>query len=371
MRMAVHIVDDDVEVRQTLRSMLEEGEQWSVTEGAFAGLAEQLGDVRPDMVVLDLVDGADVAAGNSSFDEIRSTWFCPVVVYSAFPDKQTFDHPLVGTVTKGSESDVEVVGRLNRFVPHATMIRSVHSDFDARIREALRDSVSAMRDQVGSTGTGVDASLPRAVRRLVAARVDAGASQGDLLLAWERYIVPPLGDHLLTADLLRATDANDAGAFRIVLTPSCDLVSGQGIGDQEVLVACCEPMQRLQKVQLKAGESLSKSKKDGLRSFLTEGLAGNLVPIPEFRGRVPLMVANLKRLELIDPSTIIMDGGERDGEQEDRTYVRVASTDSPFREAVVWAYVRTTGRPGLPKMDVDAWLSDISDHFKGLGNESG
>ena len=363
MRLSVHIVDDDVEIRETLRTALEEGEQWSVTEGTFAGLRERLAEVRPDIVILDLVDGGE-AAGNSSFEEIRSTWFCPVVVYSAFPDKQAFDHPLVATVTKGSESEDEVLGQMNGFVHQATMIRSVHNDFDARIREALRDSVSSLHDQLGAHSS-VDPSLPRAVRRLVAARVDAGASQGDALLAWERYICPPLGDHLLTADLLRATDAHDARAFRVVLTPSCDL-AGHASDGQQVLVACCEPLRRLEKVNFTPGKKLSNAERDRLGPILTEGLAGSLVPIPAFRGHVPLMAANLKRLELVDADAIVMTGDDGNGKHEDRRFIRVASTDSPFREMVVWAYLRTTGRPGLPTMDVDAWLRDISDHFEEL-----
>ena len=368
MTLKVHIVDDDVGVRETLTGALEENDHWSVTDGGFDGLTESLNNLRPDLVVLDLVEEGGSTNGNLSFEEIRSTWFCPVVVYSAFPDEQLFDHPLVRTVKKGADSESEVQERLKEFVPQARMIRCVHKDFDSRIREALRDSVSSLSNQVESPGFGEDTGLPRAVRRLVSARVDAGESGNEGLLAWERFIVPPLGPHLLTADLLRekGADVADASAFRLVLTPSCDLVDGQAGAVEEVLVSCCEPLRRLGKVELAAGSKLSKGQRDRLKPFLTEGLAGSFLPIPAYRGHVPLMVANLKRLELVcrDDVSLFADSGGV--EEPERKFFRVASTDSPFREMVVWAYLRVTGRPGLPSTDVDAWLDNISGYLAEL-----
>ena len=120
-----------------------------------------------------------------------------------------------------------MVTQLKEFAPLALMIRSVHEDFDGRIREALRDSVRTLRSQIGVGGNGlVNSILRRAVRRLVAAQVDAGASANGKLEPWERFVIPPLGEHLLTADVLRKVNAEwrAEDAFRLVLTPSCDLV---------------------------------------------------------------------------------------------------------------------------------------------------
>ena len=367
MKLRVHIVDDDIGVRETLTDALKEQDEWSVTASDFPELTERLSSLRPDLIVLDLVDESDFSTGNSLFEEIRSTWFCPVVVYSAFPDKQSFTHPLVETVTKGANSENEVRDRLSDFVPHAQIIRSVHSEFDSRIREALRDSVSSLVDQIDLPSFRNETALPRSVRRLVAARVDIGES-GNGLQAWERFIIPPLGSHLLTADILREKHAavTDTNAYRLVLTPSCDLVNLRSDAESEVLVGRCEPMNRLGNVELSAGEKLSKKQKDRLKPILTEGLAGNFVPIPAYDGHVPLMVANLKRLELINLEDIRLSSDEGKPEDSSRTFCRVASTDSPFREMVVWAYLRTTGRPGLPSTDVDAWLDNISEHLANL-----
>lgn len=372
--MKVLIIDDDEDVRRSLRATIGEV-GWEVEDQGFDGLDETLGNFRPDAVVLDLVEGGVTEgpdAGNHSFERIHSRWFCPVVVWSAFKDRQEFGHPLVATVPKGGGSDVEVVRRLKDFAPTAQAIRDVHRQFDVRIRGALRDSVPALREQIeSSTGGNDGAVLPRAVRRLVAARMDADASGDGRLKAWERFVVPALGPHLLSADLLRRSDADwtDPDEFRLVLTPSCDLVPH---GDQQpraerILVARCEPIRRLGNVEVSLGDTLSKAKRGKLRPILREGIADGLVPIPRFVGHLPSMAANLKRLELLDWEDVRL--GEDDGRAAagEAVFKRVASTDSPFRELVVWAYLRVTGRPGAPEFDVDGWLDDISDAAGGTG----
>lgn len=371
----VLIIDDKVNLRQTLRGTLEEESEWKVLDHGFEGLDEILVRFRPDLIVLDLVEGEPpkvTDTGNKSFNQIRETWFCPVVVYSAYPDEQLFDHPLVEKIVKGADSDVDVRNCLAKFVPRARMIRSVHEDFDARVREALRDSVHALNEQKDAEGNDTDDSiLARAVRRLVAARIDVRAAAEGNLHAWERWVVPPLGDHLLTADLLRLKqkDWTNQDAFRLVLTPSCDLATGHDRRPKvdKVLVACCEPMEKLGGIKLQGGQELSRRSKSKLQSILTEGMAENAIPIPLFRGHVPLMVANLRNLELIEWNRIDLGVEDCDAEKVSSEFRRVASTDSPFREMVVWAYLRVTGRPGVPEIDIERWTDDISDYLETSG----
>ena len=365
----VLIIDDEPELRQALRATLEEDGDWEVEDHDFAGLESALARFRPDLIVLDLVEGwppTDEDTGNASFDKIRDAWFCPVVVYSAYPDQQHFEHPLVDTVTKGAGTENVVRDRLAGFVPEATLIRSVHQDFDGRIREALRDSVPLLRRQIGTVAEDDNTVLVRAVRRLVAARVDDVASGDGLLRAWERFVVPPLGEHLLTADLLRCPGADwtEQSAFRLVLTPSCDLVpqGGRRPRAERVLVAPCEPLHKIGKIELAPGTALSNKKRESLQTILTEGMADNLLPIPRFQGHIPSMVANLKRLDLVEWREPV----DAEGRWEVTGFERVASTDSPFRELVVWAFLRVSGRPGVPRLDVAGWLDDINEELKGL-----
>lgn len=375
----VLVIDDDERVRTALESELEEDDgpagdwvEWEVRGQGFADVRNALARFRPDMVVLDLVEGKipnDSDSGNRSFEWIRDYWFCPVVIYTGFAARRTFkEHPQVVLVTKGRRSEEQVLAELWKFVPVARMVRSVHEDFDARIREALRDSVDALDRQISRNEEPWDDALSRAVRRQVAARIDLAASGGTELRAWERFVVPPLGDDLLTADLLRLRHAEptDAAAFRLVLTPSCDMVRSSGRTPKvgRVLVALCEPVAQLGEMELPLGEPLTKRQRKSLRSTLPHGVVGEHVVIPEFRGHVPLMVANLKRLELVEWDRIDLHRGV--GGANGAELVCVASTDSPFREMVVWAYLGVAGRPGVPDTDIKRWVEEISNHLEGV-----
>ena len=385
----VLVIDDEERVRTALQSELEEwdasvggGLEWEVQSQGFGDVEAALVRFRPDMVVLDLVEGQipnDSDSGNQSFERIRDVWFCPVVVYTGFAPRRTFEeHPQVVQVTKGRFSETQVLAKLQEFVPVARMIRSVHADFDVRIRGALRDSVHTLQNQIDNADDGsADSVLRRAVRRLVAAHVDAGAWDNGQLEPWERFVVPPLGDHLLTADILRRADApwRKEEAFRLVLTPSCDLAhhgSSQPKAEQ-VLVARCERIGDLGDLQLRAERDLNRKKKKSqrkrLRDWVREGIAGPYVPVPRFRGHVPLMVANLKRLELIPWNRIRENTAATEPDSGQEAFQRIASTDSPFREMVVWAYLRVTGRPGIPEIDVDGWVDHISEYLE-TGNQS-
>ena len=375
----VLVIDDEEGVRIALQSELEEreasvegGPEWEVRTQGFDNVEAALVRFRPDLVVLDLIEGQipnEIDSGNRSFEQIRDTWFCPVVVYTGFAPRRGFEeHAQVAQVTKGRDSEAQVLAKLRQFAPVASMIRSVHQDFDGRIREALRDSVDALGSQIQGPDESETAVLSRAVRRQVAARVDLAASARTALRAWERFLVPPLGGDLLTADLLRRrhADWNDPEAFCMVLTPSCDLV---GSGDrtpkvERVLVAWCGPLRKLGKMELSAGKPLTQNQKKTLRPILTEGMLGQQFVVPEFRGHVPLMAANLKCLELVewDRIDLLRDGDDKTTPKPE--LLRVASTDSPFRETLAWAYLRVTGRPGVPETDIDRWLDNISEHLE-------
>ena len=62
------------------------------------------------------------------------------------------------------------------------------------------------------------------------------------------------------------------------------------------------------------------------------------------------MAVYLKDLELILLERINGEG---------KTFERVASIDSPFRELVAWAYMQVACRPGLPDRDTETWSEEI------------
>jgi CTP synthase len=44
---------------------------------------------------------------------------------------------------------------------------------------------------------------------------------------------------------------------------------------------------------------------------------------------------------------------------ENKEYIKIASIDSPFREAIIWAYMQINCRPGLPDRNFDLWTQQI------------
>ncbi|MFI4893994.1 MAG: hypothetical protein ACIAQ0_11240, partial [Phycisphaerales bacterium JB058] len=175
------------------------------------------------------------------------------------------------------------------------------------------------------------------------------------LVSWEQYLIPPIGDSPLSADLLRTRGAaaEDPASYRLLLTPSCDLVRGRST--ECVLLAKCLPGHQLV-------ETMSLSLKDNKRldsvdrfrkGALTPGVCDGFVALPKFPGVFPFLTANLKDLEVVPYTAIVPPEGT------DAEYDRIASIDSPFREQIAWAYLTTAARPGMPDRDLNAWAESV------------
>src|SRR5262249_48140661 len=140
--------------------------------------------------------------------------------------------------------------------------------------------------------------------------------------------------------------------YRLVLTPSCDLVRGRK--EKTLLVAkCCESAVLIAIMSLslkvtKLTESAERFRKVALSTALCEVY----IPLRGLVNQIPVSGANLKDLEVIAFTSI---------EREDLTvqgFDRVASIDSPFREQVVWGFLTTAGRPGMPERDLNLWAEE-------------
>ena len=65
----------------------------------------------------------------------------------------------------------------------------------------------------------------------------------------------------------------------------------------------------------------------------------------------------------LDRGQVKVASGEGNGSRVEGTFRHVASTVSPFREMVVGAYLRGTGQPELPELDVNGLLGTLSHQF--------
>ena len=307
---------------------------------------------RPDIVILDLLRGfpseGDIA-GNTTCSFIWDNQFCPIVVYSAEPDwLDDAGHPFVKKVRKGSGSEETVLAAVQEFVPHVQALQRTESEVRQRLSEALRQ-VAPLAFRTFDNGIRREEVIIRSGRRRVAAMMDEPPAGEAALASWECYLYPPVLPDILLADILQMNDSNgDPESFRIVLTPSCDLVRSEGRTPnvQEVLVAkCCSMLEALAAIGMRGNRNADRIRE----RFLSNGYAQSTIPFPALEGVIPTMAANLRDLELIPIGNI---GNEAD-------FRRVASLDSPFRELVAWAYLQNAGRPGLPDRDLQSWAQEV------------
>jgi hypothetical protein len=326
---------------------------------SFRGFEKELEDYQPHIAIIDWFEGTPPDApeqGVLVFDEIWKHRFCPVVIYSAFPgeeeaDDQRKNHPLVKKVTKAANLDLfkTAIGTL---VPYAEAMESseryVHEQFGIALREVAPYAASFFTDPAE-----INDAVTRHGRRRLAALMDE-LSLGRLA-SWEHYIHPPVNKNICLGDVIRQKEGDQGNpeAFRVVLTPSCDLVASDGREPKvkEVLVAgCCSCKQGIKSTALVKynREELSKIL---ISTMLSQGFYQKIVPFPILKGKIPPMVADLKKLELIPILEITPDGSGK--------YIRIASLDSPFRELISWAYMQTACRPGLPDRDFESWKEEF------------
>ena len=327
------------------------------------GVAEdKIASIRPDIVILDLLVsdalGGPEASGLNTRDFIWENHFCPIVVYSAQPDvhdAQHEAHPFVKSIQKGSGSPQKILKALDDLRPQIEALKTadehVRDSFSCAMRDVAPYAFEAFSDDAQRIET-----IKHAGRRRLAALMDKPSMDGAVLASWEQYLFPPVCNDTQLGDVLRKEggEDDDPSSFRVVLTPSCDLVTS---GDRQAQVSnvlvtkCCSMKHGLDLTSLK---NISSAKlKDRLCStILTQGYFETLIPFPCLKGRIPTMVANLKDLEFVD----IQDIGLA---ESGKPFLRIASVDSPFRELIAWAYLQTACRPGLPDRDFDSWRDEI------------
>jgi CTP synthase len=361
-KLRVLFIDDDKRsVDPAMKWVMESGYACKFAEfHEFNAIVE---DYQPHIVILDRLEGSPPAVdqGTPIFEGIWNLRFCPVVIYSAFPHDEEdprMAHPMVRNVQKGMDLE-EFRTAVAELSQHADALETAEQHVRSQFAVALRDVAPYAADTFADLKERKEA-IVRYGRRRLAALMDEITMMGKLA-SWEQYIFPPVSRSLMLGDIIRLRDGNhnDATTFRIILTPSCDMVSGEGRQPKVkfVLVAiCCTPRQGIQGTSLCRISGNKEKLKDALiPSLLSQGYLQRMVPFPALRDKVPTMMADMKDLELIPIADI--DAAEPGTSK----YFRVAGLDSPFREEISWAYMQNACRPGMPERELEPWRNEIMD----------
>ncbi len=323
----------------------------------FETVTDSLNDYNPHVVVLDVLQGTGADGQPSGLDTSNYIWekkFCPLVFYTAHAEYLQGEphegHPFWRVVKKGSDSEKEVLQRIQQFAPHISALENAGREIRWAMNGALREIAPRIFEKILSETERADA-LVRSARRRVAAKMDDALSSGEAnLRPWEFYLCPPVVKHLLTGDIIRGRlgSKEDPTSYAVILTPSCDLANPKV---PQVLVSRCKGSDRLlQDLGLKDVQKWKDDHTKRLLSVLRQGYAQSCMPLPALPGEFPPMAADFRTLQLV-PLAQIGDTGEE--------YTRVASVDDPLRELIAWAYMLTAARPGLPDRDFDAWAKEI------------
>ena len=348
--MKILLVDDDDDALGPLREEISQSEQPNMSwkQVQFGDAEAAISSFAPDLIVLDifsgpLTDGED--AGVERLDKIWDNHFRPIVIYSADPsvisDSKYRDHPFIRHIRKGSGSELKVHEAIDEFRPLIEALQNAKMRIEDEFSKALRDvSPQSKEDHLLRI-------VERAARRRVAALVDEADPEAGPIEPWEQYVFPPVSENLRQGDVMkvRGSQYDLAECYRVVLTPSCDLVAAAGRPPKvdAVLVAHCISMAHAM-AAMRIGGNPSK-RRSRLQGVLNSGFDGNIVPLPALPGLIPMMAVDLRSLALIPLDRVRSD------------YDIVASVDSPFREAIAWAYMQVGSRPGLPDRDTESWAT--------------
>lgn len=328
-------------------------------EQDFSAVPDLMENFKPDIVVIDLVEQGpnadlDAPVGLEHVNLIWDKRFVPLIVYSGrleHLNDEVKGHPLVEVVSKGSGSELRVAEKVLRMQPIVCSLDETRGKVESELSIVLKDVAPIVFESLELINGDALHMFERACIRRLAAMADEPAAAWGRQAAWEQYVFPPLSGDIRLGDVLQVADASVLAPdkFRVVLTPSCDLVNGVGGNAKvgSVLVArCCSNAEGLRRSGIMGARANTVKSR-----MLTQGFLASIVPVPALPDMIPSMMADLTDLELIPICEVRREGNG--------IYRIVASMDSPFRELVSWAYLQSAGRPGLPNRDLDSWADEI------------
>ncbi len=367
MKLKVLIVEDE----DAVGNLLEEAISNRLKELAYNPIIKRcksipksedaLEEFRPHIVTLDLKDEStqDMAAGKPAWNFIRDRHFCPVVFFSAnalpdgFPDGTD---PFAQYLNKNEKDASAVAATVEAFIPHVIGLDQIRGDIEARYARSLQ-KVSKLIWKAEMEADSRTQALIRVTRRRLAAMLEHPLAEEKNIKAWEQFIYPPTDEHhLCTGDVVfcRGGDKGKASDFRIILTPPCDLVPGQN-AISEVLLGRCIAVADAE-VFRRAGVQQNATPTAKLAEKLAKDEVTGLKLIPKLGDLWPTVVLDFKSLELVQRTSIALSPEAADGNSK---FERIASMDSPFREALSWRFMQTAGRPGTPDADRAALETEI------------
>jgi CTP synthase len=361
------IVEDNESHAEALKRTIERlipGVQVRICARNFERALDEYHSARPDVFIVDLYEGGyapETLKGPEVCKQIWSKRFRPLIIHSAFDadphiEHRLARHPFYKYIGKGAaDSADQVAAQVNDFLAHAAALRQVEDEVHAVLQTVIQDTAEAIWASQTEPKARAQ-TIMRSARRRVGAQMDLKPLLSeDMVLPWEQYIVPPLEADLLMGDVLRVKESSaaDASAYRVVLTPSCDLVLRKGKAKVPSVVVgkCVDAKYFFGAVGLRKTDS-PEVLKERLATILTQPQVNGYCPLPAYPNLWPDMAIKLRDTEFVGFDEVF----DTTGKQK---FERIASIDSPFREQIAWAHMQIASRPALPDRELKTWVEGI------------
>jgi DNA-binding NarL/FixJ family response regulator len=334
----------------------------------FDDAIPELENKRYDLVIIDLRLGdtlTEVAEeeGIKTLESIQSRIFLPIIFFTVIPKKlEGLSSQLIRVVDKKDGPDKlleEIMDIFNKRLPIVN--RALIKHVEEVQRNYMWNFVAQNWDEFGSSVDKAELAILLARRLSVTlcrenigklvSEIDSGMHyRYELGRAHpvEYYLRPPIENEFRTGDIFTKVEG-DGKRYQILLNPCCDFEHNNV---ELALFANCSPLEEQSEyVDLKSDlknvdkkgkvKSLIKDRRDGKQSerffFLPKAFS------------IPDLVVDFQRLTTIELSEL----------KENGIYIRVASLDSPFAEALLNKFSHYYGRIGKPDIQDELVMERI------------
>jgi len=347
--MKVLFIEDDESAVQGIKDFCDD-KGYSYEHPPFEDALSYIEKYDPDILVLDLKNNdTDGFEGCDILDKAWEYNFRPTCVFSgqivpSTIEQEKYRSPLIRFVDKGNDNPVKKF--IEDIAPYTSCIRAVRIEAHKAMRKSFDFFNLAMKDGI------IDSNVMAALcGNRIKAYFDNENSNNDLPI-WSQYIYPIMSEDFSTGDVIMLNKPQSGvdyeNNFFVVLSQSCDIAHRK---IKCVLLAKCFPIDRILKVNKGSGDIYERTP-DELKTIFNAGFLNQWVPLPGIEDVMPDIAVNLKKLTMVkleDLST---------------NYQKVVSLSSPYKERLIWAYMQTACRPGVPDLAVEEWIHSLCPESK-------
>jgi len=373
------IVDDEREQAETTKAaigshrtaaMLGEDAKLNILiADGFEQALNMISYTNFDVIILDLKDeqsdGDDPDAelsGERVLTRLREKQFTPVIFYTGYSQKVEHQKgAFVKVVRKGTEPAKlrEALAEISK-----TNMPQLLRHLQEEQRKYLWDHVekATQADHGQSKPSELAFLLGRRLANALSGRAirqffDSEYQDADQIAhPVELYIWPPMGESISFGDILEKR-SNDTIKYFVVLNPACDFVQNKA---EKVLLAECDLLSAMQEHiavanhRLTSDEKVSKTATSALRSLLCDnrqikGIQAERYKFLPGTSFLPNLIIDYQKLSQVPVGEIHPENG----------FMRIATLDTPFAEAMQSRYIRYYGRIGTPDLEWDNLVNDM------------